>query len=332
MRHAGTRGPGRRRTIAITGIAIISGTVVGSAALAGCSGADSSSLSSSAAVAGPANVPAASAANGAGVANQDFNAAGSARSALGKAQSATSARLVPASSQIVYTAQLKVRARDVGKAVASATQIVTDAGGYVSAEDAASDPDHPGSATATIELKIPVAGFSQTLASLSGGSLGTQLSLKQQAQDVTQQVADVNSQVTSDQAAIAQLRELLKHAGSVGDLLQVQNQINTAESQLEDMQAQQRALSHETAFATLTLTILGPKAAARAAKPAPPPGLVNGLAGGWHAFRLTLDWLLAILGAVAPFAAVAGAATYAGWRIRRRLRQPKPSAADGESG
>jgi hypothetical protein len=339
MRHPGRRGPGRRRTIAITGVAIISSAVAGGAALAGCSGAASSSAPGSSAVAalppaGPAAAVGNSAAPGAG--NVPAGMAAGARSAPGTggtAQSATSARLVPAGSQIVYTAQLTVRAKDVGTAVIGATRIVTTAGGYISSENAASDPDHPASATATLELKIPVAVYQQTLASLTGGSLGTQLSLRQQARDVTQQVADVNSQVTSDQAGIAQLRQLLKHAGSVSDLLQVQNQINTAEAELENMQAQQRALNHETSFATLTLTVLGPRAVPKAAvKPAPPPGLVKGLIGGWHAFKLALDWLLAILGAVAPFAAAAAIAAYAGLRLRRRLRQPRPSGADGESG
>ena len=110
-----------------------------------------------------------------------------------------------------------------------------------------------------MQLKIPVASYPATLGQLAS-RLGTQLSLQQQAQDVTQQVADVNSQVTSDEAAIAQLRALLSHAGSVGDLLSVQNQINDEESSLESMQAQQRALSHETSYATVTLTLLGPKA------------------------------------------------------------------------
>ena len=53
-----------------------------------------------------------------------------------------------------------------------------------------------------MQLKIPVASYPTTLGQLAS-RLGTQLSLQQQAQDVTQQVADVNSQVTSDEAAIA---------------------------------------------------------------------------------------------------------------------------------
>jgi hypothetical protein len=312
-------------------MAIIGSAVLGSAALAGCSGSSASSSSApGTAVNGseaqaPAAAPRAGAPNGAG--DQQFAAGSGVASGGGQARSATSAKLIPASQQIIYTAQLTVRSKDVDAAVASATGIVTAAGGYVSSENATSDPDHPASATATIELKIPVTAYQQTLASLSGGSVGTQLSLRQQAQDVTQQVADVNSQVTSDLAAIAQLRELLKHAGSVGDLLNVQNQINQQEAALEGMQAQQRALDHETAFATLTLTVLGPKAVPKPAKPAPPPGLAKGLSGGWHAFKLTIDWLLAILGAVAPFAAVLAILAFAGWRLRRRGARPVPPAA-----
>ena len=213
-----------------------------------------------------------------------------------------------------------MRARDVGAAVSRATSIVSAAGGYVSSENASSDPNHPSQSTATIELKIPAAVYAATIGELAGGGLGTRLSMQQQAQDVTQQVADVASRVTSDEAAIAQLRALLTHAGSVGDLLMVQNQINSEESDLEAMQAQQSALNRETAYATVTVTILGPKAVAKPAKQKPPPGLSNGLGAGWHAFRVTLAWLLAIIGAVLPFAAVLAALGAAAYWVRRWLR------------
>ena len=191
------------------------------------------------------------------------------------ANAGTTARLAPAS-DIVYTAQLTVRAKNVGSAAAQAAQIAEGAGGYVSNETTSADPDHPSEATATVQLKIPAASYPGTLGQLAG-SLGTQLSLQEQAQDVTEQVADVNSQVASYQAAIAQLRALLSRAGSVGDLLNVQNQINSEESALEAMQAQQRAVSHETSYATVTLTILGPEAKPAVHRPKAPPSL----AGGW---------------------------------------------------
>ena len=136
---------------------------------------------------------------------------------------------------------------------------------------------------------------------------------------MTQQVADTGSRVTSDEAAIAQLRALLSRAGNVGDLLSVQNQIDSEESDLEAMLAQQRALNRETAFATVTLTIVGPKAVPGPVRSKPAPGLSNGLSAGWHAFRTSLSWLLAVIGAIAPFAAVIVLLGALGYWGRRRL-------------
>jgi hypothetical protein len=282
----------------------------GSAGAAGSGGAANPKVAGGASVASAAALPAARTAP-AGAAGQPAGAG-------------TTARLAPAS-DIVYTAQLTVRAANVTSATAEATQIVEGAGGYVSNETASADPDHPSQATATVQLKIPVASYPATLSQLAG-RLGTQLSLQEQAQDVTEQVADVNSQVASYEAAIAQLRALLSHAGSVGDLLSVQSQINDEESSLEAMQAQQRALSHETSYATVTLTILGPKAKPVVVPPKAPPSLAGGLGAGWHALRVTVSWTLAFFGAIAPFAAIAAIAAYAIYRARRWMIRRRPGS------
>jgi hypothetical protein len=296
------------------------------AAVAGCSGsASSGSANSSAAnsgsLLGPAQAVAqpSSAASAAGAAP---NASGAASAGGAGTAPGVAARYAPTGRQLIYTAQLTVRAASVASAVSRATSIVTGAGGYVSAENASDGQGQPSQASATVTFKVPVASYAATLAALSSGGLGAQLSLAQQAQDVTQQVADVSSRVTSDQAAIAQLNELLKHAGDVSSLLSVQNQIDSQESDLESMLAQQNALNHETAYATVTLSLVGPKAAARPpGKSAPPPGLAGGLAGGWHALRLTVSWLLTVLGAVAPFVAALGVVAGLAWWGRRRFIQ-----------
>jgi hypothetical protein len=309
--------------LAIGGVMLAGGTL-----LAGCSATSAMSASSAAPASGVAAPTAEALAPGAGAPGSRAAAS----SAAGQpANTGTTARLAPGS-DIIYTAQLTVRAANVSSAAARAAQITQGVGGYVSNETTSADPDHPSQAIATVELKIPVASYAAILGQLAGG-LGTQLSLQEQAQDVTQQVADVNSQVTSDQAAIVQLRALLSHAGSVGDLLEVQNQINDEESALEAMQAQQRALSHETSYATVTLTILGPQA-----KPVPhrtkaPPSLAGGLGAGWHALKVSLSWTLAFLGAIAPFAAIAAIAGYAIYRARRWMlrRRPAPRPAAPEN-
>jgi hypothetical protein len=306
MRTTFSMAPGRR----LIAVAFPAGlTLITMAALAGCSGSGASSASS-----------AASAAAGGAVAAPAGPASGpNARSAPGAGQAVAATKLRPSGQQLIYTAQLTVRARNVSDAVSRATAIAASAGGYVASENASSDPNHPDRSTATVELKIPVAAYAATLAGLSGNALGTRLSLQQQTQDVTQQVADTGSRVTSDEAAIAQLRALLSRAGNVGDLLSVQNQIDSEESDLEAMLAQQRALNRETAYATVTVTIVGPKAVPKPVKSKPAPGLSNGLSAGWHAFRTSLSWLLAVIGAIAPFAAVIALLGALGYWGRRRL-------------
>ena len=307
--------------VAVAGLMLGSVLLGGGMFLAGCSANSASSAGSSDAAANTAGQAAGQATAAAPAAPA---ASGAARSNPGAQGAGTTARLAPASS-IIYTAQLTVRAGNVSSAVAQAAQIAEGAGGYVSSETASINPDHPSEATASVQLKIPVASYPATLGQLAS-RLGTQLSRQQQAQDVTQQVANVNSQVTSDEAAIAQLRTLLSHAGSVGDLLSVQNQINEEEASLESMQAQQRALSHETSYATVTLSLLGPKAKPLVHRPKAPPTLAGGFGAGWRALRIAVSWTLAFLGAVAPFAAVLAIAGYVIYRGRRWLIRRRPAA------
>jgi hypothetical protein len=313
----------RRRPLAATATGATLITIAMLATLAGCSGGSSGSVDSDAqSAAGGTRVAAGLAAAPNAVNGPDYaGAVGGTAGTGGTAQAESATRLVPSGQQLIYTAQLTVRTGNVRTAMSRATSIVTAAGGYVSAENSSGAPGQSAAAaSASVTLKIPATVYQATLGELAGTGLGTQLDLSQQAQDVTQQVADVSSLVGSDEAAITALRALLKDAGSVSGLLGVQDQINTEESSLEAMLAQQQALDRETAYATVTLTVLGPKAPAKAKhKPAPPPGLAGGLAGGWRAFRLSIDWLLAVIGAVAPFAAVVVVIGGGVWWARRRL-------------
>ncbi|HEX9063911.1 MAG TPA: DUF4349 domain-containing protein [Streptosporangiaceae bacterium] len=261
---------------------------------------------------------------------------GAARSAYGTAGGTSSARtLVTLSTQdIIRTAYLTVRVpknTTVTGQANIASGLVTATGGYVSGEE---DLLPPGGGTpqVTLQLKIPSAQYGTVLPKLVG--LGKQLSLSQHATDVTQQVADVGSRVASAQAAIRQLRLLLTKAGSVGALLAVQDEINAQESNLEALLAQQRALAHETSYATVTLVLIGHRhhVVVHHPKKSHVPGFLSGLKAGWHALAVAVGWLLTALGSLLPFlipAAVLAAIAVAARRLRRRRRPPaaEPPAA-----
>ncbi len=233
---------------------------------------------------------------------------------------------------IIHTAFLTDRTRQVTAAATTDTNIVTAVGGYVSGEQETVPPGRFGVPQITLELKIPATQWAPVVAKLRGLPGGHEISFSQHAQDVTQQVADVGSRVTSAQAAISQLRALLKRAGSVGALLSVQDEINSQEASLEALLAQQRSLAHETSYGTITVTLVGhhAKIVHKKHKKKASPGFAAGLRGGWDALVLVVGWLLTALGSVLPFlipAALIGAIAF---EVRRRRlgRRKTPPAAD----
>jgi hypothetical protein len=247
---------------------------------------------------------------------------------------ASPAQLDLSAASIVYTASLTVQARDVARAAQLASDDAQNKGGYVSSEQATIHPAGHARPSARLQLKIPVGSYPLVLGQLS--RLGTQVSLSEQAQDVTQQVADVSSRVASAQAGIAQLRALLARAGSISDLLSVQQEINSQESSLEQLEASQRALSSETSYATVSLTLVSvsPVTAPSHGTPGQRHGFLGGLAAGWRGLRIAVSAVLTAVGAALPFAAVAAVLAAGGYAVRRRLlrRRSRPSAAGQRAG
>ncbi len=303
------------RGTAVTGPVILASTAV----LAGCL------LLSACGAASPSNTAAsAPAASRAGHGGSEF---GPANTAPGSpASRSVAARLAPGSEDIIYTASLTVRSANAMATANRVIAIVSAAGGYTSSEHAVAGRS---GGTVSLQVKVPVSAYAAVLAELSSPALGTQVALTQQATDATQEVADVTSLVSSQQAAITALQGLLRRAGSISALLQVQQQISSDESALESLQAQQRALDRETSYATITMTLLSPSHRAPVRKHPASHGFLAGLAAGWRALRHALGWLLTALGAVLPFLIVVAIVAGVGYAGRRRFarRGAGPTAA-----
>ena len=239
------------------------------------------------------------------------------------------AGLASISQSIIYTATMTLRSADVAAATRKITGIVAAAGGYTSDEHLVAGTRGKTGERVSVTLKIPVPAYQSVLSQLSSPALGKQISMQQQATDVTQQVANVNSLVASQEAAISALRGLLKRAASVSGLLQVQQQISGDESTLNSLLAQQRALDHETSYATVSMTLVSPVHKFAHKKVVARHGFLAGLATGWRGLRHATAWVLTVLGAALPFLvviALLGGIGYAGWR---RFGRRKGSATGG---
>jgi hypothetical protein len=319
----------RRHTTLIT--ATVAGGVVLAITVGGCT-AESKGSASTAALdnAGPAVSAAPAVGGGVEAAPSPAAPPNSAPAAAG---AGSSGRIAPADQpllagrDVIYTADITVRATSIDSAVGQVETLADTYGGVVYAEQVdltPKDPDNPGTASATITLKVPPENLQKTLDAI--GKVGTEVNRTENSDDVTEKVVDVNARIDAARASIARLTDLLAHQGTVADLLNVENQLSQRDSDLESLEQQQKSLAAQTKSATITahLQAAPPVIKATKTKQTHTIGFVRGLRGGWHAFTKTVAAIATGIGAVLPFLivlAVIGIALIVG---RRKLRGRRP--------
>jgi hypothetical protein len=252
---------------------------------------------------------------------------GSAAADVGQAtagKAAPAAQPLLANRDIIYTADITIRAENIDEAVQQVESRATEAGidGVVYTEQVdltSKDPNNPGNASATITLKVPPENLQKALDAI--GKVGTEVSRTEGSNDVTEQVVDVNARINAANASIARLTELLNHQGTVADLLNVESQLSQRDSDLESLEQQQKSLAAQTKSATITvhLEAAPPVAKATAVKKTHTFGFLRGLRGGWHAFTKTVSAIATALGALLPFLIVLVVLAVAALVGRRRL-------------
>lgn len=217
---------------------------------------------------------------------------------------------------VVHTAMMTVEAGDVEEAAEEAKALVADAGGHVAGESVS--PSGTGPASATLVVKVPQEEYDAALEELAG--LGERTSLEREAEDVTEEVADVDSRVESAEASLDRLRDLLAEAEDVQDVLKVEKEISDRQAELEALQARQKALSESTSFGTVELSLREPSN-----RPTTDGddsiGFTGGLAYGWQALVVVAGGIAVAAGWLLPFLVVAAVllAPVAWWRRRRGL-------------
>jgi chromosome segregation ATPase len=174
-----------------------------------------------------------------------------------------------------------------------------------------------------VTLTVPPGVLPAVLHELS--MLGQEKSRSESTQNVTGEVIDVDTRVSNLTKMIDALEQLYDPTHrKLSELVDLEQQISDRESELESLQAQQRALRAQTDTATVTLTVQ-----TKAAPHRHVGGFLGGLRHGWHAFLRGADALAIALGAVLPFALLASVVAIAAralwpWLGRRNVTPAAP--------
>ncbi|MDX2546568.1 DUF4349 domain-containing protein [Streptomyces sp. WI04-05B] len=304
-----------RRTRPVQALAGI--LLAASLALTGCSGGanDSSATSDSGAVAKGA----------APGALEDQAGSDSRAGGKGSGAQASTAPQTATGPHIIRTVSVSVQVKNVPKALAKVRATAENAGGFVGSEMTTLDEEEGGESTDVV-LRVPVGEYERVLDALEG--TGKLLHREAEAKDVTDQVVDVESRITTQRASVNRIRELMDRATKLSDVVTLEGELSRRQADLESLLARQASLKDRTSLATINLSLS--ENPAKESDEDDDPGVLDALAGGWSAFVSMLRWIVVALAAVLPFAAVAALLVFAWLRLTRARRQrPAPATATG---
>ncbi len=235
----------------------------------------------------------------------------------------SAAAVVPAERALVYVADLAVRVGDVDDAVAQTEQVTATAGGTVANAERTGQTTATG--TARLVLRVPPDQFWPVIRALE--DLGTRVQLTQSSQDVTAEVADVESRVTSARRVIETFRSRLDQATTITDILALETEIARREAELEALEARKRALDDSVDLSTVTVTFT---ATEEVVLPADDNlGFLPGLQAGWRGLQSATAVALTIIGGLLPFTVLTLLIAVPLWLLLRRRSQPRGASSGG---
>lgn len=153
--------------------------------------------------------------------------------------------------KIVMNASLSLEVADAEKTLADCERLATKLGGYV-AESSLRKSDNR--IVGSVTLRVPAAATAQALQELA--ALGTVTGRSSGSQDVTAQYIDVDARLKVLRAEEEQLLGFLKKAGTIKDMLAVQEQLRTVRTEIEQYEGQQRYLDNATSLATVSVELV----------------------------------------------------------------------------
>jgi hypothetical protein len=182
---------------------------------------------------------------------------------------------------IARTASVSLIAKDFGSVEASVKAIVLRHGGYIASLNSTAPQD--AARTLNAALQIPSAQLESAITELK--QLGRVDQESQSGEEVTKEFTDRAARLKNARATEQRLLDLLRdRTGKLSDILAAEQEIARVRGDIEQMEADQRALQTRVDFATVQLSVQEEyKASLQGAPPSTPTRLHNAAVDGYRA-------------------------------------------------
>lgn len=197
---------------------------------------------------------------------------------------------IDADAAIIYTAALAIVVDDPTDAADQVVAVATEREGTLESRTDGDEGD-----AVTVVVRVPAADFDDAVAAIA--ATGEVDSQEISAQEVTDQVVDLEGRLANAEASVDRLRALYEQAESVADVVAIEGELTAREEQVEVLTGQLRVLEDQVDRSTIRVT-LEPEASESSDDL---PGFLDGLRGGVRVLRDLAVLTLAAAGFVLPF-------------------------------
>jgi len=149
---------------------------------------------------------------------------------------------------IIFTASVGVEVEDVVVAGQEASTAIAGLGGVLFGQVTTSE----GVPRSTLTFKVPPGRFQTALSRL--GDIGFLRDQVITADDVTERVVDLESQIITSQLSVDRLRGFLENATTLTEIADLEQQLLIRETSLEQLRGQLRTIEGQVSLATITVT------------------------------------------------------------------------------
>jgi hypothetical protein len=226
---------------------------------------------------------------------------------------------------VIVEMRVVVSSDDIERTVASVMASAATLGGGVASSDVNyGNDDVTGSqGFAVLVVKVPPEAVDRLLSGLD--DTGTVQSINQSAQDVTEQLVNLDVRIRNARQSVTNVREFMDRTENLQELVTLESELTRRQTELEQLEAQQRNLADRVALSTVTIEVVP-----TASVPEPPAdpdandGIGDAFRSGWDAFTALLFGIGFVVAATLPFLISGGLLALVVWMIVRRRDGRRP--------
>lgn len=248
------------------------------------------------------------------------------RSHQGSAPNAGANRPSVQTRAVIRSGSVRIVVKDLTSARDEVEALLDRYGGFLDEEETTNDAKGRPSSSRLV-LRVPEPEFGTVMTALT--KVGRTQESHRSSEDVTTEVIDVDSRVATQEASLERLRDFLRKATTVDDMIRLESEIAMREAELESLKSQQAYLADQTALSTITVHLTAPPRVAPPEK-SDDQGFLVGLKGGWEALTVFLLGLATLLGALLPFAVALALVGVPTWLLVRALARRRGPAGGAE--